>query len=321
MYIANPIYDSVFKYLLNDNKVAKIVLSTLINKEVVELSLKPTENLFRADEALVKYTVFRMDFSAKVKMEDGSYKAVIIELQKAKLPNDIIRFRRYLASVYRDPENVKKTGSDKETFKAVAIPIMAVYILGHLLEGIDVPTIRVDRNYIDAATGKEIFARNEFIEGITHDALIIQLPALKNKRRTSLERMLALFDPSAQKPDDQHLLSIKEEDVPVKYRPVFRRLLQAALTPEIQRLMDEEDEYLDSLMDYERALAIKDSALAEKDSVIAKKDSTIAEKEGVIAKKDSAIAEKDSVIASKDKILSDYERVIAELKKKLESKG
>ena len=35
--IANPIYDVVFKYLMNDEKVAKLLLSAIIGKEVLTL--------------------------------------------------------------------------------------------------------------------------------------------------------------------------------------------------------------------------------------------------------------------------------------------
>ena len=31
--VANPIYDSVFKYLMEDNRVAKTVLSALLKKK------------------------------------------------------------------------------------------------------------------------------------------------------------------------------------------------------------------------------------------------------------------------------------------------
>ena len=33
--IANPIYDSVFKYMMEDEKVANILLSALLKKEIV----------------------------------------------------------------------------------------------------------------------------------------------------------------------------------------------------------------------------------------------------------------------------------------------
>ena len=32
LYIANPIYDTVFKYLLEDERVVKILLSALLKK-------------------------------------------------------------------------------------------------------------------------------------------------------------------------------------------------------------------------------------------------------------------------------------------------
>ena len=32
--IANPVYDTVFKFLMEDNRVAKILLSALLQKEV-----------------------------------------------------------------------------------------------------------------------------------------------------------------------------------------------------------------------------------------------------------------------------------------------
>ena len=39
VHIANPIYDSVFKYIMEDERIAKTVLSALLKKEVLHLSL------------------------------------------------------------------------------------------------------------------------------------------------------------------------------------------------------------------------------------------------------------------------------------------
>jgi len=41
--IANPIYDVVFKYLMSENKIAKLFLSTIIGKEVIKLQFRDTE--------------------------------------------------------------------------------------------------------------------------------------------------------------------------------------------------------------------------------------------------------------------------------------
>jgi hypothetical protein len=40
MLIANPIYDVVFKYLMEDNKIAKLIISKIINDEIIELNAK-----------------------------------------------------------------------------------------------------------------------------------------------------------------------------------------------------------------------------------------------------------------------------------------
>ena len=60
--IANPIYDGAFKYLLDDNRVARLFLSTMIGEEIVELTFRPTEH--RTDVEQRNVTVFRIDFSA-----------------------------------------------------------------------------------------------------------------------------------------------------------------------------------------------------------------------------------------------------------------
>ena len=43
LQIANPIYDVVFKYLMDDNKVAKLLLSAIIGEEILTLEYRPTE--------------------------------------------------------------------------------------------------------------------------------------------------------------------------------------------------------------------------------------------------------------------------------------
>ena len=43
MEIANPIYDVVFKYMMEDNSVAKLLVSSIIGEKVVSLESKPQE--------------------------------------------------------------------------------------------------------------------------------------------------------------------------------------------------------------------------------------------------------------------------------------
>ncbi len=41
--VANPIYDSVFKYLVEDLRIAKILISALLKKEVLEVEVRKHE--------------------------------------------------------------------------------------------------------------------------------------------------------------------------------------------------------------------------------------------------------------------------------------
>lgn len=91
MIIANPIYDVVFKYLLEDIDIARELLSVILNEEIITLEVNPQERSNElADE---KIKILRFDFKAVVKNKDGELKNVLMELQKAKPSFDIIRFR------------------------------------------------------------------------------------------------------------------------------------------------------------------------------------------------------------------------------------
>ncbi len=50
--IANPIYDVVFKYLMKDEKVARLLLSAIIGKDIISLEFRPTEHSFPLGEVL-----------------------------------------------------------------------------------------------------------------------------------------------------------------------------------------------------------------------------------------------------------------------------
>jgi hypothetical protein len=296
MQIANPIYDIVFKYLLEDSKIARLILSTIIGEEIVNLTLRPQEQTVELKER--NLTVFRVDFSAVIKTETGQ-KLVLIEIQKAKFAGDIMRFRRYLGEQYRNRSN---SYVDEINGKERATPIISIYFLGYPLEYAHAPLIKVNRQYIDITTGQEIKDREPFIESLTHDSFVIQIPRLRAKRQSELEQLLGIFDQSAAL-SNQHILNIKEEDFPEKYHPVIRRLQKAFGEESVRDIMDAEDDYLEGLQDLERELANRDKLIAEKEDLIAEKEDLIAEKDKSLAEKDKSLAEKDKSLAEKDLLI------------------
>ena len=98
MKIINPLYDKAFKYLMENNKLAKKILSVILDVEVLEVALSQQETSLPDERRGL--TLFRLDFKAIIKQADGSQKTVLIELQKSKYKTDIQRFRSYLGANY-----------------------------------------------------------------------------------------------------------------------------------------------------------------------------------------------------------------------------
>ena len=187
--IANPIYDSVFKYLMEDNRVAKILLSALLQKEVTEVQMRQTEY---TDSNRSKISMFRLDFSAKIRERDGSEHFIMIELQKTWLETETLRFRQYLGTQYLSEENIPKSEENADGF---ALPMVSIYILGHKVGDLQEPVIYVRRRYLDQESNPIVHGvPDPFVESLTHDSVIVQIPYLKGRVRNHLERLLNLFD-------------------------------------------------------------------------------------------------------------------------------
>ncbi len=138
MLIANPIYDVVFKRLMDNEKVAKFFIGTFLEQDVDLLDLQPQEYTYEGlldikDEVELEQKkemiaqrlgirIFRMDFVATVRTKAGDRKKILIEVQKAQEIEDVMRFRRYLAEHYKgtEPEERKKIADEEEAWRTIS---------------------------------------------------------------------------------------------------------------------------------------------------------------------------------------------------------
>ena len=262
MQIANPIYDVVFKYLMEDGKIAKLMLSSIIGENIEEITFlpqefvseidKPQQNSQKPKREKKVLTVYRLDFSAKIKTAEG-FKQVVIELQKAKFPTDIMRFRKYLGEQFSNKENTQRI-KVKNKYRKTGIPIISIYFLGHKLDHTTSSAIKISRQYKDLITDELITTKESFIESLTIDSYVIQIPYLTDKRRNDLEILLSIFDQRLVSDKEHHILKVSEKDFPVKYRPIIRKLQEAILNSEIKKKMELEDGIIDELEDLEREI-------------------------------------------------------------------
>jgi len=304
MKIANPIYDAVFKYLLEDKRVAKLLLSTILDEEILDINIQPTEHSIELERPPV--TVYRIDFSAKIRSGSGE-QLVLIELQKAKFAQDLFRFRKYLGNHYANRENQT---TDPKTGRTVPIPIITIYFLGEAISDLPAPVIKVNRECIDIATGERFTKKFEFIECLTHNSFIIQIPHLKEKRRTELEKLLLFFDQS-NAIEDKHTLSIHEDQIPQQHQLLLDRLRRAIEDQNIRGAMDVEDDIVLELEDKDREIQ-KHKERAELEKVRAEQARQGEEQEKKRADQEKKRAEQEKTRADEN------EQKLAEALKRLQ---
>lgn len=258
--VANPIYDSVFKYLMEDERIAKTILSALLKKEVLSVTVRPHEYSNTTRDTL---SMFRIDFSATVLEADGSQRVMTIELQKTWLNTETLRFRQYLGLQYNSKANIRK-----DSAKGLAYPLVAVYLLGHRVGDINEPVVYVNHKVYDY-DGREVKggAENQFVESLTHDSIIVQIPLLHGQVNNRLEKVLSVFDQTRMSAGDTQTLTIDEtqyaDDSDMMY--MLHRLTAAAASAEMRQDMNVEDEFFQAIEDRDTAIMQRDERLEEQE--------------------------------------------------------
>ena len=301
-YIANPIYDVVFKYLLEDERVARILLSALLQKDVVELEMRRHEY---TDMTQARISLFRIDFAAKIRNSDGSERLVLIELQKTWLATETLRFRQYLGVQYlNSAEETREQG--------YGLPIISIYILGHKLGDLQEPVVYVRRQYLDydsrlITTG----VPDPFIESLTHDSIIVQIPYLKSKARNRLERLLYVFDQEYAVKGNEHLLKVDEKKFQGNEEQlVFLRLLQAVAEPEVRRAMMVEDEILSEIEARDTTIMQKDEKIQEQDEKIQEQGEKLQQQGEKIQQQDERIQQQGETIQQQGATIQQQDETI-----------
>ena len=249
MEIANPIYDAAFKYLMQDDRAARLLVGRIAEMEVESLELRPQERATprdgeRAENAAAAppLALFRMDFAARVKTAEGREQLVLIEIQKTNAPTAVERFRAYLGQQLCSRDNVVVHPSGHRE----AVPIITIYLLGYDLGVSDEAVLDVCPRVTARRTGAALDADHPFVGGIHHRSHIVQIPRLRGRRRDELERILSIFDQGAAPVarGGAHVLSIDESAYPQEYGFVLRQLQRAAAEEDVRRFMDGEDQLL-----------------------------------------------------------------------------
>ena len=302
IYVANPIYDSVFKYIMEDDRIAKTILSALLKKEVVSVEVRPHEY---ANEEKDKISMLRIDFGAKIKEPDGKTKLILIELQKTWVETETLRFRQYLGAQYANKHNI-----DPESPKQSAYPMVAIYLMGHRVGDIDVPVLYVSHNAYDYNGNVVTHGMPDpFVESLVHDSIIVQIPLLHGKINKHLDKVLSVFDQTRADKDNPHLLRLDDSvyagDDDMEH--ILHRLTAAAASPKVREEMNVEDTYF--------------SALENRDTQIMKINSELQESKAQLQESKAQLQERDAQLQASKAIVDEQNNMLRRLVKSMLEKG
>jgi chemotaxis protein histidine kinase CheA len=333
MIIANPIYDTAFKHLMENRRIARFFIETLIGEKIDEIALVPQEYVIRKRYTARKkkkndkeqdnnenkkeevFSILRYDFVATIRTTEGEQKKILIEIQKSRKPTVLTRFRSYVGVQYKRVDVLDI--STKKIEKG--LPLICVFLLGFTISKINAIVIKVARTCIDIIGKKVIKEKSEFIEALTHDGYFVQIPHIKGKPKTLLEEMLSVFEQQCFV-DEKSIAKEYEHTVANEIiREMLDTLRFVAADPKERRSMEEEwwnDQDEQEYEEIRKELEATSKELVKTAQELVKKDEELEEerkaREAEKAEKEAAQAEKEAAQAEKEATQAKFEAAQAE---------
>lgn len=182
MLIANPIYDSVFKYLMDDMEAVRALIAGILGETIERAEFCPQDA--SADFSPLRVSVCRFDFKAVILYPDETRRRVLVEIRKAKFHFDSRHYCRYEGA---NPNRIEVMDGKEES-----LPVVTIFFLGFNLR-VEAPVIRVGEACTNAATGDGLHDQDDFIKDLAHDSHVVQMMRLPAHGKNKLERLLSIF--------------------------------------------------------------------------------------------------------------------------------
>jgi len=224
MRLLNPIYDSVFKYLMEDLEIAKGFISTIIGSEITELYPALQESTTLA--LTLKHNqlpLHRMDYVAIIKIGENQFEKVVIEVQKSPLIPEIDRFRNYLAEKYA------KTSTYKLENEQIVehLPIKTIYFLDKKISDALPAVLHRKGDYYDVLYQKIYEGeKNKYVELLAHDTWFIQIEKLPPDLKNDLSIILSVFAPWMRDEKEEIYINVDEKQMLDKKHALLHRILR-----------------------------------------------------------------------------------------------
>jgi len=287
MKILNPLYDWAFKYLLDNNDLAKKFLSAILKQNVTHLETRNIE-LPLLKEGNPFYT--RFDFKAIIETNHKT-KEVLIELQKYRSTDPIPRFRTYLGESYMKKETYK----DAEGLaKKSVLPIIAIYILGYCPPEFRIPYVIVRNKIYNGVDETELAIESETVSQLTHSAyfLITTPPEDYEWQASRQEAIIRLFRQKLKNEKSNTIYELENEPEDKVAKELVDYLNRGTQEEKIIKQLQAEEEYYESLAELE--LTLEETQQEKEEAQKREKEAQKREREAQKREKEAKKREKEA---------------------------
>ena len=304
MIVANPMYDTIFKYLMEENSIAKGLISRIIEEEIIDLQHAPQEEtVSRIDLKYSHLGIKHQDYVAVIKKTNGEHYKVAIEVQKSYIVPKVAAFRTYIAEKYKKPTVID--GNDNY------LPIKTIYFIEEVFNDKLPSVLKINREYIDVLNHKKYKGEEDpFVNQMTHEAYFIQTGLVPPDLENDITRVLNFFTRKfhIEIPKDKELSKSEKRKIARRlnipdelldkitdklFSKMLTRLYGADKDPEVQINVELSQKYEDQREAEQERIRL---LLEQNKKDIEHKDQVIEQNKQVIEQNKQVIEHKDQVI-------------------------
>ena len=125
---------------------------------------------------------------------------------------------------------------------------------------------------------------NPFVDSLTHDSIIVQIPRLHGQINNRLDKVLSIFDQSRKDVGNGQVINLDDTlysgDADMQH--ILHRLLMAATDADMRQDMNVEDEYFSVIEKRDTEIMMRDKKLAEQNVKLAEQKAQLEQKDEML---------------------------------------
>ena len=158
-----------------------------------------------------------------------------------------------------------------------------------------------------------------FVESLTHNSIIIQLPLLHGQVNNRLEKVLSVFDQSRKDANSRQIMQIDEslyaDDADMLY--ILHRLTSAAADAKLRQDMNVEDEYFSAIEKRDTEIMLRDKRIEAQTIELARQECLLEAQHNQLTEQQNQLTEQQSQLTEQQNQLTEQQNQLTEQQNQL----